>query len=255
MTEILDEKEKVKVIVNPPQIEISADLDDKIYELRCKRDAVSLNHQNLKERNDGFNKTIIILSLSTAFIETLKSTLHLTDSNIHGSVVSNTFKIAPIAISTVTAVISSLMKFRKFPERMEILTKATEKFNHALTRMRRLQEELNFVNVEDAKKMYINEVMEFYRDSLQENETTIYPDVRQFYFKKAQKNIVIMAKNEAKFKQQCKKYNLPLDQISCSESKDDEHSLNGKPFFGSWFTGKAPTFNRNISDNSSVSGV
>ena len=210
---VISAERLANVVVEPPKLDLHLDLGEKLYEIRCKRDAVSLHHESLKEQNDVFNKAIIILSLATAFVETLKSTLQLTDPTIHGQIVANAAKIAPIAISTVTAVVSSLMKFKKFPERMEILTKATEKFNHTATRMRRLQEELNFVTIAAAKKMYIDEVMEFYRDSLQEAEATIYPDIRHKYFKRAQDNIISMQKNDKKFIQTCRKLNLEMEEL------------------------------------------
>ena len=204
---------KQRVVVDPPELDVYTDLGEKLYEIRCKRDAVSLHHESLKRSNDTFNKSIIILSLVVAFVETLKSTLDLTNRHEYGYNVSSCAKIAPIAISTLTAIISSLMKFKKFPERMELLTKSTEKFNHTITKMRRLQEELNFVDVKVAEKTYIDEVMEFYRDSLQEAEATIYPDVRQKYFKKSQDNIIRMSKNEIKFQKTCKKLNFELEEM------------------------------------------
>ena len=204
---------KQRVIVDPPDLDVYTDLGEKLYEVRCKRDAVSLHHESLKRNSDVFNKSIIILSLVVAFVETLKSTLDLTNRASYGYNISSCAKIAPIAISTLTAIISSLMKFKKFPERMEQLTKSTEKFNHTITKMRRLQEELNFVDVKVAEKVYIDEVMEFYRDSLQEAEASIYPDVRQKYFRKAQDNIIKMSKNEIKFQKTCKKLNFELEEM------------------------------------------
>jgi len=79
--------------------------------------------------------------------------------------------------------------------------------------MRRLQEELSFVDEAAAKKMYIDEVMEFYRESLQEAEATIYPDVRQKYFKRAQDNIVKMQKNERTFMKTCRKLNAEMEKM------------------------------------------
>ena len=64
-----------------------------------------------------------------------------------------------------------------------------------------------------AEKTYIDEVMEFYRDSLQEAEAAIYPDVRQKYFKKSQDNIIRMSKNEIKFQKTCKKLNFELEEM------------------------------------------
>ena len=108
------------VVVDPPELDVYVDLGEKLYEVRCKRDAVSLHHESLKRNNDTFNKSIIILSLVVAFVETLKSTLTLEDEEKYGYNIASLAKIAPIAISTLTAIISSLMKFKKFPERMEL---------------------------------------------------------------------------------------------------------------------------------------
>ena len=180
------------VVVNPPELDLHADLSKKLFEIRVKRDAVDLHHESLKQQNDKFNKAIIILSLFTAFVETLKTTLNLTDRSEHGYIMSSLSKIAPIGISTVTAIISSLLKFRKFPERMEDLTKASEKFSHCVKRIRRLQEELNFIPEADCKRVYIEEIMEYYRESLQQVESKIYPDVRRKYYRRAVDNITKM---------------------------------------------------------------
>ena len=101
----------LSVVVNPPELDLHADLSKKLFEIRVKRDAVDLHHESLKQQNDKFNKAIIILSLFTAFVETLKTTLNLTDRGEHGYIISSLSSIAPIGISTVTAIISSLLKF------------------------------------------------------------------------------------------------------------------------------------------------
>lgn len=185
--------------IEPPVIDIYKDLEDKLYEVRVKRDAVSLHHESLKQQSDVFNKATILLSLTCAFVETLKSTLDLANVKRHGIILTSVAAIAPIAISTVTAVISSLMKFRNFPQRMEILTKASEKFNHCCTRIRKLSQQIRFIEPESAKAQYIDEVMEIYRNSLQEAEATIYPDIRKKYFARAQQNILAMDTNASRF--------------------------------------------------------
>ena len=98
--------------ITPPPIDIYKDLEDKLYELRVKRDAVSLQHGSLKRQCDAFNKAVILLSLTCGFTETLKSTLDLTNADRHGIVLTSAAVIAPIAISTVAAIISSLQKFK-----------------------------------------------------------------------------------------------------------------------------------------------
>jgi hypothetical protein len=222
MAETNTKKPRIKVVVKPPTLDLHSDLGEKLYEIRCKRDAVALQHESLKDQNDKYNKIIIVLSLMTAFVETLKSQLELTDQSIHGATISNCAAIAPIAISTVTAIISSLMKFKKFPERMETLTKAQEKFNYTATRMRKLQEELNFIDHDAARASYIKEVMESYRDSLQECEATLYPDTRQKYFKRAQDNIIKIENQERKFIKNYRKINVDLEDLKTPNKRNDD---------------------------------
>jgi len=185
--------------ITPPPIDIYKDLEDKLYELRVKRDAVSLQHGSLKRQCDAFNKAVILLSLTCGFTETLKSTLDLTNADRHGIVLTSAAVIAPIAISTVAAIISSLQKFKDYPARMEILTKSSEQFNHCVMRVRKLMQQLRFIEPETARKQYIDEVMEVYRESLKQAEASIYPDVRKKYFGRAQANILRMDSNSSEF--------------------------------------------------------
>jgi hypothetical protein len=186
--------------INPiTVVDIYKDLEDKLYELRVKRDAVSLQHGSLKRQSDSFNKAVILLSLTCGFTETLKSTLDLTNVERHGMVVTSVAVIAPIAISTICAVISSLHKFKDYPTRMEVLTKSSEQFNHCVMRVRKLQQQIGFIEPETARKQYIDEVMEVYRESLKQAEASIYPDVRKKYFARAQANILAMDTNSSVF--------------------------------------------------------
>ena len=49
-----------------------------INDLRSKRDALSLCHEELKSNNDDWNKGIIILSLTGGLMESAKMKLNLT---------------------------------------------------------------------------------------------------------------------------------------------------------------------------------
>ena len=180
-----------KVVVNEPELSIFDDLREKLLEIRSKRDALAFNHEDLKRSNDNFNKVIIMLSLFTAFCETVKSQLGLTDpEGSYSKAVQNAASILPIFLSTCTGIISSLLKFKKFPEKMEEITKATEKCNFSILRIRQLQENINFQSPEVSLNTYNSEVMAFYRDALEAIEKTMYPKSRGDYFKTAQDNII-----------------------------------------------------------------
>ena len=206
------------VIIDPGEINLEEDLTEKLDELRAKRDAISLHHEDLKRDNDSFNKVIICLSLFTGFFETLKGQLEL--NNSPNDAIRNGSAIAPIFLSTLVGIISSLLKFKKYPERMEELTKASEKANFSITRIRELKQILNFEDHGVIKNTYTNEVLSCYRDSLEIIEKSLYPDVRQSYYEKAQANLLQIGKNSKDFKNDIQNLSAPnLIQMKTARPK------------------------------------
>ena len=166
------------VSVEVPQIVLYDDLKKKIAEVRVKRDSLMLAHSVVNLYQDRYNKFIIVLSLMSAFFESTKAQLNLAERNDWVAPVST---LAPILLATVLGIVSSLMKFKKFPERMEMLTKATEKGNATILQMRRLIENLNFQPYEVSYDEYSNGVTLSYRDALDHHERALYPHEHDIY--------------------------------------------------------------------------
>ena len=170
------------VSVKVPQIVLYDDLNIKINEISVKRNALMLSHNYLNKQQDFYNKFIIILSLMSAFFESTKAQLHLSQRDDWIAPVS---VLAPILLSTVLGIISSLMKFKKFPEKMELLTKATEKCNATILNMRKLNENLNFQSYETSYDEYNRNVTPAYRDALDYYEKSLYPHEQILYLTKS----------------------------------------------------------------------
>lgn len=185
-------------VINTTPIDLEKDLTDKLHELRSKRDAVSLNHEDIKKANDRYNKFIIYLSLFTAMFETIKSQYDVEKESNES--LYNFTVVTPIFLTTSVGILTALLKFKKFPEKMEELTKASEKCNYCITRIRELQQTLNFEDPEKTKNSYVKEVLNCYRDSLATVETSLYPDVRQDYYNKAQDNLIKIGEDDEVFK-------------------------------------------------------
>ena len=181
------------IIECEPQLNIYESLQIKLLELRSKRDAVLLSHKLLKKKNDLYNKCIIYLSLIAACFETVKAQLGLAD---RGDIIADMAILAPIFLTTAVTIISSLLKFKKFPEKMESNTKAAEKCYFAIIRIRQLIENLNFQEEYVSKNAYHSEVMVYYREALDSIERTMYPKERTALFLQAQKNLIDIQKNE-----------------------------------------------------------
>ena len=146
------------------------------------------------------------MSLFCGFVETLKLKLELTDKQKWGYAVSNGSSIAPIFLSTCIAIISSLIKFKRYNETLELLTTSLIKLNNVLSKIRKLEQDLHFVQLEEAKKTYQNVILSEYRTALLDIESSVYPNIRQKWFIKAQQNIIRQLKIDTK-------YNTKIKQI------------------------------------------
>ena len=185
-----------KVVIDHPGLKIVDNLNDKLIELRAKRDACALHHEELKYHNDKYNKIIIVLSLLCAFVETLKMQLGLTNLD---SWIGDIASLMPIFLSTVVSIISSLLKFKKFPEKMEALVQVSDKANFAIEKIRKLQEYIHFRENSVVFEMYQKEVADSYREALMSIEVAIYPDKRAKYYKTAQENFIKIKKDEKNY--------------------------------------------------------
>ena len=76
--------------------------DDLILDLKSKSDALGYAHEKLKQDSDSYNKIIIVVSLLTGGLESIKMKLHLTSPG---------WSLAPILLASLIAGISALMKF------------------------------------------------------------------------------------------------------------------------------------------------
>ena len=170
---------------------------------KAKRDALSLAHEELKCENDNWNKCVIIVSLTTGMFESMK--LQMGWNN-------NIVLLVPIALSSIIAMISALIKFKNFPNQMEIILQSQSLITHTL-------------NVARNEETITPSLLTQYHESLEKLETSIYPDMRKKYMKASHTNLISIYKQEKKF------YN-EIDNINKAtlEFSDDSSSGSSNPF-------------------------
>ena len=171
-----------------------------INDIRSKRDALSLYHHELKKNSDEWNKLIIVLSLMCGFIETAKIQLSLT---------SDFFKLLPIAINCSIAICSSLVKFRDYPRRMEVVLGARDSLSHFLTKIRGMS-------------TLDEPTLREYYTCLEFLEVSITPSERRQFVKSAQLILLRITKNEEQFAQSL---SAPSEIASSEDSSDRDLSL------------------------------
>ena len=179
------------------------ELNQIIQDLKAKRDALSLAHEELKCENDNWNKCVIIVSLTTGMFESMK--LQMGWNN-------NIVLLVPIALSSIIAMISALIKFKNFPNQMEIILQSQSLITHTL-------------NVARNEETISPSLLTQYHESLEKLETSIYPDMRKKYMKASHTNLISIYKQEKKF------YN-EIDNINKAtlEFSDDSSSGSSNPF-------------------------
>jgi quinolinate synthase len=148
-----------------------------VQDLKSKRDALLLAHEQLKKDNNDWNKCIIILSLITGMFESMK---------IQMGWQSDVGALVPIALSSVIASVSALIKFKKFHEQMEVILQSHMLLTHTLNNAR---------NEKEMSPQLHNE----YNDALEKLEIIIYPDIHRKYLKISHNNLISIVKQEVKF--------------------------------------------------------
>jgi len=156
-----------------------------INDLRSRRDALSLAHENLKIESDNWNKCVIVTSLLTGMFESIKLRMGWN---------SNVVDLVPIALSSIIACISALIKFKNFPSQMEILLQSQSLLTHTLTNAR---------NEDEITPSLLKE----YHESLEKLETSLYPDIRKKFLVQSHKNLISIMKQESKFFQNIQSIN------------------------------------------------
>ena len=182
-----------------------------INDLRSRRDALSLCHEHLKHESDKYNKIIIFLSLSTGLFESVKLQMGLNNAAV---------SLVPIFLSSLIASVSALIKFKKFPEQMEIILQSQALLTNTLTTARNETE-------------ITPQLLKLYNDSLEKLEVSIYPDIRRKFLKDSHNNLISIMKLEQKYFNQIpmiynKEKTIDNSEEDTIESKESSNNVEMK---------------------------
>ena len=181
-------------------------MSEVVNDLKAKRDALSLAHEQLKKDNDDWNKCIIVLSLLTGMFESMKIKMGWNN---------NAVALVPIALSSIIASISALIKFKKFPEQMETLIQSTSLLTNTLNKCRN-------------HDILDHEIVVEYNDALEKLETSVYPDIRKKYLKMSQKNLIDIMKIEQTYFKNIELVNKgeKIIQVQDDDSSKENRKIN-----------------------------
>ena len=172
-------------------------------DLKSKRDALLIGHQNLKKDSDDWNKGIIIISLFGGLMESIKMRLELDGAG---------FALLQIIFSAITAAMSALIRFRNFNQRMETYLQSASLLTNTLLKAR------NHELLDDDLKIEYNQALE-------KIETALYPNERKVFLRQAHRNLIEIMSQEQKFYDKIDKVNnheIIIDSDDSSLSSDEK---------------------------------
>ena len=161
-------------------------LQSKIDKLDQRIRLVQRKYATYKYYNNGVNIGIIILSTIMTLMESIKAQFS-EESLRENDGLKTFFNLSPIFIASAITCSAAIVKFKRFQEKMEGITKTIEKCVFATSRIKKCQEDIIFLKTEkqfeDVKKRYHNDIYEYYSTCDQEIQLYLKTDDYGKYLK------------------------------------------------------------------------
>lgn len=170
-------------------------LESKISKLSNKTVLTQMKYAYYKWWYDILNIFIIFISSILTIIEAIKNEI---DYENQKDDIKYFFKLAPIIVSTIIVIISSILKFLRLQENLEIMARTTEKSILTIYRMKKVQEECYFASQEQLDSIqstYLDEIFIMYNQCQGElskcfkyNDLITYSNEKEKIILKGKKN-------------------------------------------------------------------
>ena len=142
----------------------------KINKLIQKLRLIELKNNKYKFCYNVVNISIIIMSTLLTVIEAVKGIM-IDDLIDEKDTLAYIFKMSPLIFSSTITCSASILKFKKYQEKMEIICRAIENGSNSVTSLKKIREELTFIKTEAEYKnlcsKFNNELYEQYISTIQ----------------------------------------------------------------------------------------
>ena len=145
-------------------------LKGKIAKMSQRKSIIEMKYCHYKKLYDLFNIFIIIISSVLTIIEAIRNDIKLEEQD---EATKQFLKYSPLIISTLIGLITSIIQFKKFQEKLDSIARTTEKSIFTIYRMKKLIEELYFIDdgdFDNIKQTYLDEIFTLYNQNQAELE-------------------------------------------------------------------------------------
>jgi hypothetical protein len=197
---------------------IYKELDKKQEKLSIKIEILRFKYAEYKKWSDRFNLLIIILSSSITLLQSVN-----TEMNIN----TIFFSLSPIFISTLIAVLASVIRFKKWGDKMETISKCISFSILTLSDIKSLKNDIKIATT----KKEIDEIIDKYKNdvkgSINKSEIDIITNLKFIDFvkhmQKFQQYSLRFKDSDGYFQYNQKKIDHKIDIIQDMISKNEEY--------------------------------
>ena len=165
-----------KIYLSIKKNELIEHIQNKLNKLYQKLRLIELKNINYKKMYNLYNIGIIILSTASTVIESAK-TIFIDNCIISNTKLYSIFQMSPIIFSSIIACSASILKFKKYQDKMELICKINEKGMFTVSELKKIKEELvfceNIDRFKDILDKYKTDIYIYYINISQEIERLI----------------------------------------------------------------------------------
>ena len=211
--------------------EFSNHVQSKIERLDERMRFVNYKFEDVRFWFKRYSISIIYLATFLTLIESFMNSFNL--ETITTALYKNFLKFTPLILSSLVSLIAAIIKFNKYEEKIEDITRATEKCIITIAKLKEVKEELYFCKtVEDFLKINERFTRDIYTEYLESN-TNIERQLLDTDYAKYMKRV---AHNDVARAKILIKRNLELDElqkigynlVNNRDLKDSKNSKNSK---------------------------
>lgn len=122
-------------------------LKKNIQYLKRRNSILALKASTVKKKHDNVNICTIVVSTTLTILETVRYELELDKSPF--LFVRKTSALLPVAMTAFIALSMSILKFKRYTEQLETMTKISEKIIYTVCRLRRCVEDAHNTKTKD----------------------------------------------------------------------------------------------------------
>ena len=171
---------------------LSKHIQHKIDKLNERMRYINYKFDDVKQSFRRYSILIIYLATLSTLMQAFTNTIDL--SNINNLLLMNAIKFCPLVMSSLISLLATIIKFNKFEEKIENITRSTEKCIFTMGKLKGIKEELYFCT-ENAKLIQIsnNYSSNVYKEYLDSNTSIekqlVDTDYAKYQFKIAKNDI------------------------------------------------------------------